>query len=222
MTGFSGSPRLSKGALIGLDVLKPVASVVVFQYNPEKVTRSLRPKTSGADGAQGDALRISGPPEETFNLDIEIDATDQLAAGDPIAGSLGIAPQLASLEMMFYPASALVIANEALALAGLVEVVPPEAPLALLVWSPSRVLPVRLTDISIAEEAYDPNLNPIQAKVTVGMRVLNYDDLGLLSVGGGLFMVHQIAKEVMANIGSVLSFSATANVGAGGSASAGS
>lgn len=221
MTGFSGSPRLSKGALIGLDVLKPVASVVVFQYNPEKVTRSLRPKASGADGAQGEALRISGPPEETFNLDIEIDATDQLAAGDPIAGSLGIAPQLASLEMMFYPASALVIANEALALAGLVEVVPPEAPLALLVWSPTRVLPVRLTDISIAEEAYDPNLNPIQAKVTVGMRVLNYDDLGLLSVGGGLFMVHQIAKEVMANIGSVLSFSATANVGAGGSASVG-
>lgn len=221
MTGFSGSPRLSKGALIGLDVLKPVASVVVFQYNPEKVTRSLRPKASGADGAQGEALRISGPPEETFNLDIEIDATDQLAAGDPIAGSLGIAPQLASLEMMFYPASALVIANEALALAGLVEVVPPEAPLALLVWSPTRVLPVRLTDISIAEEAYDPNLNPIQAKVTVGMRVLNYDDLGLLSVGGGLFMVHQIAKEVMANIGSVLSFSATANVGVGGSASIG-
>jgi len=221
VTGFSGSPRLSKGALIGLDVLKPVASVVVFQYNPEKVTRSLRPKTSGADGAQGEALRISGPPEETFNLEIEIDATDQLAVGDPIAGSLGIAPQLASLEMMFYPASALVIANEALALAGLVEVVPPEAPLALLVWSPTRVLPVRLTDISIAEEAYDPNLNPVIAKVTVGMRVLNYDDLGLLSVGGGLFMVHQIAKEVMANIGSVLSFSATANVGAGGSASVG-
>lgn len=221
MTGFSGSPRLSKGALIGLDVLKPVASVVVFQYNPEKVTRSLRPKTAASDGAEGEALRISGPPEETFNLEIEIDATDQLAAGDPIAGSLGIAPQLASLEMMFYPASALVIANEALALAGLVEVVPPEAPLALLVWSPTRVLPVRLTDISIAEEAYDPNLNPIQAKVTVGMRVLNYDDMGLLSVGGGLFMVHQIAKEVMANIGSVLSFSATANVGAGGSASVG-
>ena len=219
MTGFSGSPRLSKGALIGLDVLKPVASVVVFQYNPEKVTRSLRPKTSGADGAEGEALRITGPPEESFNIDIEIDATDQLAAGDPIAASLGIAPQLASLEMMFYPASALVIANEALALAGLVEVVPPEAPLALLVWSPTRVLPVRLTDISIAEEAYDPNLNPIQAKVTVSMRVLNYDDLGLLSVGGGLFMAHQLTKEVMANLGSTLSFAATASVG--GSASMG-
>ncbi|HEX3296417.1 MAG TPA: hypothetical protein VHR85_06320 [Nocardioides sp.] len=215
MTGFSGSPKLTKGALIGLDVLKPLASVVVFQYNPEKVTRTLRAKTSGTEGgAEGEALRLTGPPEETFNLEIEIDATDQLAVGEAVAGELGIAPQLASLEMMFYPASGLVIANEALALAGLVEVVPPEAPLSLLVWGPTRILPVRITTISVAEEAYDPNLNPIQAKVTLGVRVLTYDDLGLLSVGGGLFMVHQVAKEAMANLGSTLSFSAPTTVGA--------
>lgn len=216
MSGFSGSPRLSKGAIIGLDVLKPVASVVVFQYNPEKVTRRLTPKTGSPDGAEGEALRLSGPPEETFTLDIEIDAVDQLAAGDPIAMGMGIAPQLASLETMFYPASALVIANAALALAGLIEVIPPEVPLALLVWNASRVLPVRLTDITINEEAYDQALNPIQARVSLGVRVLNYDDLGLLSVGGGLFMVHQVAKEVMANIGSATSFSAAANIGIGG------
>lgn len=214
MTGYSGSPQVSKGALIGLDPLKPVASVVVFQYNPEKVTRAIKPKSGGAgDGAAGEAMRIAGPPEETFSLDIEIDAVDQLAVGDPVAAAMGIAPQLASLEMMLYPASGLVIANEALAAAGLIEVVPPEAPLALLVWSPTRVLPVRLTEMSVAEEAYDPLLNPIQAKVTVSLRVLTYDDLGLLSVGGGLFMVHQIAKEVMAGLGSTLSFSASANIG---------
>lgn len=213
MTGFSGSPRLSKGAIIGLDVLKPVASVVVFQYNPEKVTRRLTPKTGSEGGAEGEALRLAGPPEETFTLDIEIDAVDQLAVGDPIATSMGIAPQLASLEMLFYPASALVIANEALAVAGLIEVVPPEAPLALLVWSATRVLPVRLTEITVNEEAYDPSLNPIQARVSLGLRVLNYDDLGLLSVGGGLFMVHQVAKEVMANLGSVSSFSTAVNLG---------
>lgn len=215
MTGFTGSPKLSKGALIGLDVLKPLASVVVFQYNPEKVTRTLQAKASSSEsGAEGEALRLSGPPEETFNLDIEIDATDQLARGDAVAGQFGIAPQLASLEMMFYPASSLVIANEALALAGLVEVVPPEAPLALLVWGPTRILPVRVTRITVAEEAYDPKLNPIQAKVTLGVRVLTYDDLGLMSVGGGLFMVHQVAKEAMANLGSTLSFSAATSVGA--------
>ena len=213
MTGFSGSPRLSKGALIGLDALKPVASVVVFQYNPEKVTRTLRPRTSGSDGAEGEALRIIGPPEETFDLEIEIDAADQLSEGDPVAARLGIAPQLASLEMMLYPASGLVIANEALALAGLVEVVPPEAPLAVLVWGATRVLPVRITQIAVAEEAYDPNLNPVQATATVGVRVLTYDDLGLLSVGGGLFLAHQVAKEVMAGIGSVRSFSTATSIG---------
>lgn len=215
MTGYSGSPKVFKGAIIGLDALKPVASVVVFQYNPEKVTRQLRPKAGSSDGAEGEAMRIAGPPEETFGLDIEIDAVDQLANGDPVATAMGIAPQLASLEMLLYPAAALVIANEGLAVAGLIEVVPPEAPLALLVWSPTRVLPVRLTDMSIAEEAYDTALNPIQAKVTVSLRVLTYDDLGVLSVGGGLFMVHQIAKEVMAGLGSTLSFSTTANIGAG-------
>lgn len=221
VTGYSGSPKVFKGAIIGLDPLKPLASVVVFQYNPEKVTRQLRPKTGSADGAEGEAMRLAGPPEETFTLEMEIDAVDQLAVGDPIAGTLGIAPQLASLEMMYYPASGVVLANEALALAGLIEVVPPEAPLALLVWGPTRVVPVRITDISIAEEAYDPLLNPIQAKVSLSLRVLTYDDLGLLSVGGGLFMVHQVAKEVMATLGSVNSFAATANLGVSGSASGG-
>jgi hypothetical protein len=72
------------------------------------------------------------------------------------------------------------------------------------------------------EEAYDPRLNPIQAKVTLSLRVLTYDDLGLLSVGGGLFMVHQVAKEVLAGVGSALSFAATANLGVSGGASIGS
>ncbi len=221
MTGFTRSPQVFKGAIIGLDALKPVASVVVFQYNPEKVTRRLRPKSGSAEGAEGEAMRLSGPPEETFSLEVDIDAVDQLAVGDPIAGALGIAPQLASLEMLYYPASSVVIANEALALAGLVEVVPPEAPLALLVWGPTRVLPVRITDISIAEEAYDPLLNPIQAKVSLSLRVLTYDDLGLLSAGGGLYLVHQVGKEVLAGLGSTLSFAATANLGVSGSASVG-
>ncbi len=216
MTGFSGSPRLSKGAFVGLDPLKPLASVVVFQYNPEKVTRQLRPKLGSPDGAEGEAMRLAGPPEETFSLEIEIDAADQLANGDPVASAMGIAPQLASLELMLYPASARVIANGALAAAGLIEVVPPEAPLTLLVWGPRRVLPVQLTEMSVAEEAYDPALNPIQAKVTLSVRVLSYDDLGLLSAGGGLFMVHQVAKEVMARTGSATSFMASASIGAGG------
>jgi len=112
-------------------------------------------------------------------------------------------PALSSLEMLAYPKSAQIMANEALSAVGIIEVIPPEAPLTLFVWGARRVLPVRLLDLTVTEEAFDPDLNPIRATVSLNMRVLNYQDLGLLSAGGGLFMVHQIAKEVMATIGGV-------------------
>ena len=117
-----------------------------------------------------------------------------------IADQFGVAPALASLELLLYPRTGQVIANEVLAAVGVIEVVPPEAPLTLFVWGPKRVLPVRLTDLTITEEAFDPGLNPIRAKVGLSLKVLSYDDLGLLSVGGGLFLAHQIVKEVMATI----------------------
>jgi hypothetical protein len=219
MTGFPGSPKVAKGALIGLDPINPLASVVVFQYNPETVTRRLTASTGQAGGAEREQLRLKGPPEENVSFDIEIDAVDQLAAGDPTARRQGVAPVLASLELLLYPKSALVVANAALSLLGLVEVVPPEVPLALLVWSPTRVLPVRLTDFSITEQALDQALNPIQAKVSLSLRVLNYDDLGLASAGGALFLAHQIAKEAMATVNGATalgSFSAATSVRIGG------
>ncbi|MCX6047079.1 MAG: hypothetical protein NT075_18395 [Chloroflexi bacterium] len=201
MTSFPNSPRLQKGAIIGLDPFNPLASVVIFQYNPETMTRTITPQTTGGDHDKGEALRLKGPPQEAIKLDVEIDATDQLERADGIATSLGIHPTLASLEMLLYPKSALVIANEVLLNIGVIEIIPPEAPLTLFVWGIKRILPVRLTDLSITEEAFDPNLNPIRAKVGLGLRVLTYQDLGLLSTGGTLFMAHQIVKEVMATIG---------------------
>ena len=203
MTSFPNSPRLQKGAIIGLDPFNPLASVIIFQYNPDTMTRTITAQTTSGDADRGEALRLKGPPQETIKLDVEIDATEQLERGDGIAGSMGVYPALAALEMLLYPKSALVIANEILLNIGVIEVIPPEAPLTLFVWGVKRILPVRLTELSISEEAYDPNLNPIRAKVSLGLRVLNYHDLGLLSVGGTLFMAHQIANEVMATIGSV-------------------
>lgn len=216
MLTFPGSPRLQKGAIIGVDKFNPLASIIVFQYNPDTLTRTLTAQTVGGEANRGEALRLKGPPQETIKLDIEIDATDQLEKANPVAVSMGIHPTLASLEMLLYPKSAVMIANEVLAAAGMIEIIPPEAPLTLLVWGPARVLPVRLTEFSITEEAFDTLLNPIRAKVSLGMRVLNYQDLGLASVGGALFMVHQIAKEVMAVVGSV--GSAAGTIGAGFSA----
>jgi Contractile injection system tube protein len=214
MSVFPDSPRVQKGALVGLDPINPLASVIVFQYNPETLTRTLVPQTSGGAGganAPGEALRLTGPPQETIKVDIAIDATDQLEKGQAPTTEVGIYPQLAALEMLLYPKSALVIANEVLLRVGVIEIVPPEAPLTVLVWGANRVVPVRLTDFSITEEMFDPNLNPIHAKASLGLRVLNYRDLGLLSPGGGLFMAHQLIKEGLAtlngaaNAGAILS-----------------
>ncbi len=203
MTSFPNSPKLLKGAIVGVDPFNPLASVIVFQYNPETLTRTLTARGAGAQVNRGEALRLAGPPEETIRLEVEIDAADQLETADPIATSMGLYPTLSALEMLLYPKSALVIANEVLARVGIIEVIPAEAPLTLFVWGPKRVLPVRLTSFTITEEAFDPGLNPVRAKVTLELKVLSYHDLGLLSVGGALFMAHQIAKEAMATIGSL-------------------
>jgi hypothetical protein len=212
VTTFPGSPRLLKGALIGVDVFNPIASVVVFQYNPDTMTRRLEPRASGGDGERGEALRLTGPPKETITLSVEIDATDQLEEAHPLAVSVGISPTLAALEMILYPKSLSVILNMTLSAVGTVEILPTEAPLTLFVWGPTRVLPVRLGSLSITEEAYDTMLNPIRAKAELSLTVLSYHDLKFASPGHALFLAHHIAKEVMATSNV---FNSIQNVGAG-------
>lgn len=198
MSTFPGSPRLLKGALIGVDPLNPLGAVVVFQYNPDTMTRKLEPRAVAAEGDRGEAFRLTGAPKETITLSIEIDATDQLEQANPLAIASGIYPTLAALEIMLYPKSAVVLINSALSLVGTIEVIPAEAPMTLFVWGPQRVLPVRVTSFSITEEAHDPFLNPIRAKVELSLAVLSYQDLPLLSAGRVMFLAHHIVKEVMA------------------------
>lgn len=208
----SHAPRHLKGALIGVDPFNPLASVVVFQYNPETMSRRLEPRGPAADSERGEAFRLSGPPKETITLSVEIDATDQLAEAHPLAVASGIGPTLAALEMMLYPKSALVIANTMLAAAGTVEILPAEGPMVLFVWGATRVLPVRVASMSITEEAYDTLLNPTRAKVELSLAVLGYNDLKLTSPGNALFFVHQVTKEVLATTNM---FNSVQNVGAG-------
>jgi hypothetical protein len=210
MTTFPNSPRLLKGAIVGIDIFNPLASVILFQYNPDTLTRRLQVQMSGEGGDRSEALRLKGAPEETISLDIEIDATDQLEKAESNAVSMGIYPQLSALEMLIYPKSSVVIANTVLLAAGTIEVIPPVAPLTLFIWGPKRVLPVRLTEFSITEEAHDVNLNPIRAKVSLGLRVLSYNDLSLTHPGYSIFMAHQVVKETMATIGSVNNLAAVA------------
>jgi hypothetical protein len=210
MSSFPGSPRLLKGALIGVDPLNPLARVVVFQYNPDTMTRKLEPRAVSAEGDRGEAFRLTGAPKETITLSVEIDATDQLEQGNRIAVATGLYPTLSALELMLYPKSATVIANLVAELIGTIEIIPAEAPMTLFVWGPQRVLPVRVTSLSITEEAHDQLLNPIRAKVDLSLAVLSYQDLSL--TGRIFFLTHHIMKEVMANINV---FNSIQNVGAG-------
>lgn len=207
MTTFPGSPRLIKGAIIGYDPSNPLASVIVFQYNPETMTRSLEARTTGGTdgGDKSEALRLTACPKETITISIELDAVDQMEKNDPQAMAAGVYPALSALEMLLYPKSSLVIANAVLAQAGNIEIIPPEAPLTLFIWGPQRVLAVRITSISITEQAYDTVLNPIQAKVDLSMYVLSYADLKITHPGYSLFLAYQVAKEIMAtsNVSSI-------------------
>ncbi len=212
MPTYPHGPRLLKGAIVAVRDLIPVPTLITFQYNPETVKRSLQPQLAGGEEGQRSLMvRYTGAPVETIDLEVFIDATDQLEASNPLTTTLGIYPQLSLLETLVYPVSLEVIANDVLLALGTLEVAPLAAPLTLFVWGPNRVLPVRLNTLSISEELFDTNLNPIRATVSLNMRALSYSDLALATKGYNLFMAYQIAKESMAAIG--LANSASSAVG---------
>ena len=197
MTTFPRSPRLIKGGIVLIDPeTSAVRKIITLQYNPESLSRSFQVQGMGGDGGdRSEALRLKGPPIETIKLEAEIDATDQLEVADSVAVDLGIQPQLAALETIIYPSSEDLQMNNNLAQLGTLEIVPMESSLTLFIWNKNRIIPVRLTDFSITEEAFDVNLNPIRAKVSIGMRVLSVDDLGFNHTGGSLYMNYQQNKE---------------------------
>jgi len=202
MGSFPDSPRLIRGGIVLLDPdTAMVLRIIALQYNPDTLSRTLQ--VQGIGGEAGDrleALRLKGPPNETIKLDAEIDATDQLEfpESNRTTTELGIFPQLAALETIVYPTSGQLQSTNNLAQIGTLEISPAEAPLTLFVWSKTRVVPVRVTDFSITEEAFDPALNPIRAKVSLGMRVLTVNDLGFSHKGGNLFMTYLQTMEQLA------------------------
>jgi hypothetical protein len=206
MTTFPGSPKVLKGGIVLLDPQSStVRRVIPLQYNPDSVSRTLQVQAAGTDGGdRSDALRLKGPPVETIRLEAELDATDALEQGDATAMEIGLLAHLAALESVVYPDSAQLVRNDRLAASGALEILPVQAPLTLFVWSKNRILPVRVTELSVTEEAFDPNLNPIRAKVSLSLRVLSVADLGFASKGGSLFLVyHQQLERLAAQAGTV-------------------
>ncbi|MEN0064585.1 MAG: hypothetical protein AAGA48_20720 [Myxococcota bacterium] len=198
MSAFPASPRVLRGALVSVGIEQPVPAVVPFQYNPASVTRKL--ETTGGSGGPT-ANRFVGAPVETITLDISLDATDGHERGDPITKEMGILPWLSALETMIYPSAARMLVNGVLAATGTIEILPAAGNLQLLVWSWFRVVPIAVGSFSITEEAYDPQLRPIRARVSLGLRVLSYDDLSVTHPGFSVFLAHHLAKEALAKAG---------------------
>src|SRR5262245_38614283 len=164
MSSFSGSPKLIKGGLVVLDPTTGVARrTIALQYNPDTLTRSYQVQGVGGEGGSERAqpFRFKGPAIESIKLEAEIDATDFLEHPEQNANAVqfGIAPQLAALEGLVNPTSRELQALSQQSQSGTLEILPPEAPLVLFIWSASRVVPVRVTEFSVTEEAFDAALN---------------------------------------------------------------
>jgi len=201
---FPGSPKTLRGGLV---IINPdsgkVLRVVTFQYNPDTLTRTVQIQAASGDTPDHlEALRLKGPPLETIKLEAVLDAADYLEDpnGNPNAATYGIAPQIAAIEALTYPPSKQVKDSFRLADQGMMEIAPLTAPLPLFVWGKTRILPVRITELSVTEEAFSPALNPLRAKISMGLRVLTVNDLGLDGKGGNLAMLYHMRKEQMANL----------------------
>ena len=205
---FPRSPRLLKGALLVYESQTPgpPPKLIVFQYNPDQLSRNLATRAaprepSNVGGAREDVLRVLGPPVETMNLSVELDAADQLEEPQQNQSAVenGLHPALATLELLLYPPTARVREVERLlAQEGQVQICPADLPLTLLVWGKSRVVPILLTSFSVTEQAFDQALNPIQARVDLGVRVLTYMEFQPASVGHDAYLSYQHQKETLA------------------------
>lgn len=212
--GYTRSPKLLKGALIQFSapMLIPIPNIIIFQYNPETMTRNLEPwkpaekvayesKEEAERAAAELTNTLSQPfdPQETFSLTLELDAADALESpgSHPVATIAGVADRISAMEMLCYPPGpgalggllnvsvsvSIGAGGISASIGAAADVVPRrEVPIVLFFWGPGRIVPVRITSFSVEEQQYSPLLYPIRAKVSIGLTVLNENHL--LNVAG--------------------------------------
>ncbi|MFD9195234.1 hypothetical protein ACFWCA_44365 [Streptomyces phaeochromogenes] len=205
MTRYADIPKPIRSGIVVVDPDRGTPQrIIVLQFNPDTLERSLSPQSAGGSGDSGgggsgtgdrnEALRLKGPAQETWKFTAEIDATDQFEVAAPD----GIHPQLATLEMLVQPTTQQIRDASRLSQKGTIEISPIEMPLTLFTWGSKRVMPVRLTELSINESAFDVNLNPIRASLGIGLKVLTISDLPAGHRGADLYMAHLAQKERLA------------------------
>ncbi|MEU2433204.1 MULTISPECIES: hypothetical protein [unclassified Streptomyces] len=204
MTRYADIPKPIRSGIVIVDPERGTPQrIIVLQFNPDTLERSVAPQSAGGGGDAGgggsggdrnEALRLKGPAQETWKFTAEIDATDQFEVAAPD----GIHPQLAVLEMLVQPTTAQLREATRLTQKGTIEISPIETPLTLFTWGSKRVIPVRLTELSVNESAFDVQLNPIRASLGIGMKVLTVSDLPAGHRGADLYMAHLAQKERLA------------------------
>jgi hypothetical protein len=204
---------LLKGALIeyGSDFLGPLPNVILFQFNPETLTRNIQipPRPSG--GTARETTQAGEPSIEKITFKAEFDAADGLNTNNVLARTMGVGPRLAALEKMVHPSNiiggaigaALDAVGSALSPAGGKkggrQPIPRENyPRILFIWGPFRVLPVVIESMSITEQQYDFLLNPVRAEVSIGLAVNEIDVCSDDIVAKGALKYSSAAKEAQA------------------------
>lgn len=193
---------LLKGALVSFTptFLTPLPNITVFQFNPETMTHTWsQPDRAGeaapsASVQSGNPQAVPGMPGEEFSLTVVFDSNQDIEDQIPVSAQLGavsgVYSRLAALEMMLYPvggndmSNLLGQASAALGLGGAgsgsacTTTVPDSTvPVVLFVWGAFRIVPVRLTGLTITEKLYDEILNPVHAEVQLRLRVLTPAEL---------------------------------------------
>jgi hypothetical protein len=207
-------PYLLRGALIeyASDFLGPLPNVVIFQFNPETITRAIQVPERPTGGTRRETTQAGDPPLERITLKAEFDAADYLKTNNILARQFGVGPQLAALEKMVFPSNkigaligkAIDAIGDALGLGGGGEDAPcqpiprEQYPRILFIWGRTRILPVVIDSMSITEQQYDNLLNPVRAEVSLQLSVnatnLSSDD----KVAKGAMEYSSIAKEAQA------------------------
>jgi hypothetical protein len=199
-------PALLRGGLVQIGgTPAAVVNVIAFQYNPDSLTRTLTPRAIGGEpGDRLEVLRLTGPPKETIKLEAEFDANDdhpEFVAAPYLpapSGSVGLLSTLAALEALITPSSVQLAQIDALFTAGQLEVAPTQAPLTLLVWGPKRIVPVLLTSMTLTEEAFGVQLQPIRAKASLELKTLTSSDFPAGSDGEQRYLSYRAYSEAWA------------------------
>lgn len=219
-----------RGALVEYSgqFLGPIPNIVIFQFNPESINRTITipgataANNSAANRPKRESATTEAPAVESFSITAQFSAADDLGNGGAVAivpRLFGVGPQLAALEKMVYPpgtpggllGAAIDAIGSALssgAAAAPTRPVPPQrVPRILFIWGPTRVLPVRITSMTINEKQYDAFLNPVEAEVVIGLTVLSTPSTSD-AVASGAWKYSQMVKDTQAtlNLAKVIEF----------------